>query len=115
MLNKTDVIAKNSLITVGMRKMALVTRLIAGLSVTRASDILMLSSKACAKDILLLLNSAVKNAINELSVDDVSNLYIKEIRLGRSRHMKRFEPRARGRSNRIIKHSSNLAIIVGIK
>ena len=80
-----------------------------------SNTILSLSQKACAKDILYLLHSGIKNAINNFGVEDVTNLYIKEIRLGRGRHMKRFEARARGRSNRIIKHSSNLVIILNEK
>ena len=114
-LNKKEVIAKNSSISVGTRKIAAVVRLIQGMPIVRAMDVLSLSHKACAMDIMSLLNSAVKNAVNELSIDDITNLYIKDIRLGRGRKAKRFMPRARGRSNKIVKHSSNLAIVVGIK
>jgi large subunit ribosomal protein L22 len=114
-LDKLDIIVRNSYISVGIRKMALVTRLISGMPVVRAIDVLSLSHKACAKDILHLLHSGVKNAVNNFGVEDITNLYVKEIRLGRGRHMKRFEARARGRSNRIIKHSSNLVIILSEK
>ena len=114
-LDKLDIIVRNPHISVGIRKIALVTRLISGMHAMRAIDILSLSQKACAKDILYLLHSGIKNAINNFGVEDVTNLYIKEIRLGRGRHMKRFEARARGRSNRIIKHSSNLVIILNEK
>jgi large subunit ribosomal protein L22 len=112
-LSKTEVVARNSSISVGVRKMSEVVRLIIGLPIGRAIDILQLSHKGCSKDILVLLYSAAKNAVNQLEVDDLSNLYIKDVRLGRGRKMKRFMARARGRGNRITKHFSNLCIVVG--
>lgn len=112
-LSKTEVIARNSSISVSVRKMTQVVRLINGLSIGRAIDILQLSHKDCSKDVLMLLSSATKNAVNQLEVDDISNLYIKDIRLGRGRKIKRFMARARGRGNRITKHFSNLCIVVG--
>ncbi len=109
-----SVVAKNSYISVSSKKMVLVTRMIHGIPVMKAIDILSLSYKACAKDIIDLLNSAIKNAIHNFDVHDVNSLYIKEIRLGRAKFLKRFQPRARGRSNRILKHGSNLAIILSV-
>ncbi len=105
-------IATNNRISVSPRKLALVTRMIAEKSVVDAMNMLTLCKKGCAKDVSSLLNSAVKNAINNFGVDDVTNLCISEIRLGRGVKAKRMMPRARGRSNRIIKHFSTLSVIV---
>lgn len=105
---------KNSYISVSSRKMVFVTRMISGMNAMKAIDVLSVSRKACAQDIIGLLKSAVKDAIHNFNVQDVTSLYIKEIRLGRARFLKRFQPRARGRSNRILKHGSNLAIILSI-
>ena len=112
-ISEVNVVVRNSNISVGIRKIALVTRMISGMQVMRAVNILSLCDKSCARDILFLLHSGIKNAVNNFNVEDITNLYIKEIKLGRGRHLKRFMARARGRSNRIIKHSSNLVIILG--
>jgi large subunit ribosomal protein L22 len=114
MNTKILITARNSYISVGSRKMVLVTRMIQGLPVIKAIDTLSLSYKACSIDIINLLNSAIKNAINNFNIHDINSLYIKEIRLGRAKFLKRFQPRARGRSNRILKHGSNLEIILSI-
>ncbi len=109
-----EILAKNSYISVSSKKMVFVTRMIQGLPVMRAIDLLSTSRKACAQDIIILLKSAIKNAIHNFDVQDVTNLYVKEIRLGRARFLKRFQARARGRGNRILKHGSNLAVILSV-
>ena len=109
-----SIIAKNSYISVSSRKMVPVTRMIQGVPAMKAIDILSLSYKACARDIIDLLRSAIKNAIHNFGVHDVNSLYVKEIRLGRAKFLKRFQPRARGRSNRILKHGSNLVIVLSV-
>ncbi len=109
-----SIIAKNSYISVSSRKMVFVTRMIQGLPVMKAIDVLSLSRKACAQDIIDLLHSAIKNAIHNFGVHDVNSIYVKEIRLGRAKFLKRFMPRARGRGNRILKHGSNLSIILSV-
>lgn len=114
MSSKISIIAKNSYISVSSRKMVFVTRMIQGIPVMKAIDILSLSRKACAQDIVDLLHSAIKNAIHNFGIHDVNSLYIKEIRLGRARFLKRFMPRARGRGNRILKHGSNLTIVLSV-
>lgn len=109
-----EIIAKNSYISVGCKKMLPLVKLIHGISATKASHLLSFSKIACAKDIADLLHSAINNAIHNFSVQDVSSLYVKEVRLGRAKFLKRFHARARGRGNRILKHGSTLSVILSV-
>jgi len=57
------------------------------------------------------LKSAIANAENNNQLD-IDNLIVKEAYVGKGITLKRFMPRARGRSAGIKKHFSNLTIIV---
>ena len=58
-----------------------------------------------------IVQSAVANAENNHDLD-VDRLYVAEATVGRAMVMKRWRPRARGRTARIMKPFSNLTVVV---
>ena len=90
-------------------KLNLVAGLIRGKKADVALNQLAFSSKAASKHVGKLLQSAIANAENNHNLD-IDRLYIKEVNVGRSIVMKRFQARARGRAARILKPFSNISI-----
>ncbi len=93
------------------RKVRLVLADIRGRKVTDARKLLLFSPRAVAKDIELVLRSAVTNAeVNHgLSPDD---LVIHEAFANEGVTIKRFKPRARGRASRINKRTAHITILL---
>jgi large subunit ribosomal protein L22 len=92
-------------------KLNLVAGLIRGKKAGDALNILAFSRKAMAVDVRKCLASAIANAENNHNLD-VDALIVKEASVGKSIVMKRFTPRARGRSSRIIKPFARLRVVV---
>ena len=92
-------------------KLNLVAGLIRGRKAEDAVVLLTFSRKAMAVDVRKCLQSAIANAENNHNLD-VDQLWVKEASVGKSITMKRFSPRARGRSSRIIKPFAKLRIVV---
>ncbi len=92
-------------------KLNLVAGLIRGRKAEDAVTLLTFSRKAMAVDVRKCLQSAIANAENNHNLD-VDQLWVKEASVGKSITMKRFSPRARGRSSRIIKPFAKLRIVV---
>ena len=92
-------------------KLNLVAGLIRGKKAGDALNILSFSKKAMAVDVRKCLASAIANAENNHNLD-VDALVVKEASVGKSIVMKRFTPRARGRSSRIIKPFSQIRVVV---
>ena len=92
-------------------KLNLVAGLIRGKKAGEALNILSFSTKAMAADVRKVLASAIANAENNHNLD-VDALVVKEASVGKSIVMKRFTPRARGRSSRILKPFSRIRIVV---
>ena len=94
------------------RKARLVVDLIRGKSVREAEAILKFSPQKGAELAAKVLNSAVANAENNLSMDKdeliVTGAYVNE---GPS--LRRFKPRAQGRADRILHKMSHITIVVG--
>jgi large subunit ribosomal protein L22 len=69
------------------------------------------SNKRISHEVRKALESAIANAENnhELDVDD---LVVAQAYVGKDMVLKRFSPRARGRSGRILKPFSNITIVV---
>ena len=93
------------------RKARLVLADIRGRNVLDARKQLLFSPRAVAKDIELVLRSAVTNAeVNHgLSADD---LVIHEAFANEGVTIKRFKPRARGRASRINKRTTHITILL---
>ena len=107
--NEAQAVAR--MIRVSPRKLNLVAGLIRGKKVGTALADLTFSKKRIAIDVRKALESAIANAENNHDLD-VDALFVAEAFVGKSITMKRFSPRARGRSARINKPFSNLTIVV---
>src|ERR1700712_4017865 len=110
-------VADNEALSVGTQirgsaqKLGLVAALIRGRPVEEALNILSFSRKSMAQDARKVLASAIANAENNHNLD-VDSLIVAEASVGKSLSMKRFTPRARGRSSRIVKPFSRVRIVV---
>jgi large subunit ribosomal protein L22 len=96
------------------RKVRLVTDLIRGLSVEEAEKQLKFLTKRATRPVLKLLNSAAANAQsnNQLAKED---LYIDKIVVEEGPVLKRWRPRAMGRSAPIRKKTSHIALVLKAK
>jgi len=99
------------MLRVSPQKLNLLAQLIRGKKVSAALADLEFSNKRISHEVRKALESAIANAENnhELDVDD---LMVAQAYVGKDMVMKRFSPRARGRSGRIIKPFSNITIVV---
>ena len=104
-------VAKDNTVRVSPLKLSFVVKTIVNKKVSNAVNILIFSQKRISKNVLKVLNAAIANAENNKQLD-IDNLFIKEAYVGKSLRMKRFRPRAKGRSSSIIKPFSKLTIIV---
>lgn len=98
-------------IRISPRKVKVVIDLIRGKQVDQALAILMYTPKAAAPVVEKLLNSAIANAENNLSMDRES-LYVAEVYANQGPTLKRFRPRAQGRATRIRKRTSHITVIL---
>ena len=99
------------MLRVSPQKLNLLAQLIRGKKVDSALADLQFSRKRIAVEVRKALESAIANAENNHSLD-VDDLMVAEAYVGKAMVMKRFSPRARGRSGRIEKPFSNLTIVV---
>ena len=110
-------VADNEALSVGTQirgsaqKLGLVAALIRGKKVGDAMNILAFSTKGMAIEARKVLASAIANAENNHNLD-VDALIVAEASVGKSITLKRFAPRARGRSTRIEKPFSRLRVVV---
>ena len=106
-----EALATGTMIRGSAQKLNLVAGLIRGRKVEEALNILKFSPKAMSEDVYKVLASAVANAENNHNLD-VDALVVAEASVGKSISMKRWTPRARGRSSRIVKPFSRVRIVV---
>jgi large subunit ribosomal protein L22 len=99
------------MLRVSPQKLNLLAQLIRGKKVDTALADLLFSRKRVAVEVRKALESAIANAENNHDLD-VDDLVVAEAYVGKAMVMKRFSPRARGRSGRIQKPFSNLTIVV---
>lgn len=92
-------------------KLNQVAHLIRGLPVDEALVQLTFNRRRISNDVKKLLDSAIANAENNYDLD-IDDLFIKEVRVGKSFVMKRFRARARGRGAKILKPFSNITIVL---
>jgi large subunit ribosomal protein L22 len=110
-LADTEAKAVSRMLRVSPQKLNLLAQLIRGKKVSTALADLEFSRKRIARDVKKCLESAIANAENnhELDVDD---LVVVRAHVGKALVIKRFSPRARGRSGRIFKPFANLTIVL---
>ena len=96
---------------VSPQKLNLVATMIRGMDAERALAALTFSRRRISDDVKKAVQSAIANAENNHQLD-VDRLFIKEASVGKAITMRRFRPRARGRTGRIRKPFSHLTVIV---
>jgi large subunit ribosomal protein L22 len=94
------------------QKGRLVADMIRGQPVDKALDILAFTPKKGAAIIKKVLESAIANAEHNDGAD-VDALKVKSVLVERGTFLKRFQARAKGRGNRVLKHSCNIYVTVG--
>jgi large subunit ribosomal protein L22 len=94
------------------RKADRVLRLIRGINVERAEEILAFTPRPIARQINKVLKSAVANATKKEEKLKVDELYVKMAVSGAGPILKRFLPRAHGRASRFWKRTSHITIVV---
>ena len=109
-----EVQAKLKFARISPQKCRLVADQIRGLPVERAINLLTFSNKKAAVLIKEVLNSAVANAEHNDSMD-VDTLFVSTVFIDEGPTMKRFEARAKGRGNRILKRTSHIIVKVAEK
>ncbi|MXP56551.1 50S ribosomal protein L22 [Pantoea sp. Mhis] len=93
------------------QKVRLVANLIRGKKVSQALNILTYINKKAAILVKKVLESAIANAEHNDGAD-IDNLKITKIFVDEGSSMKRIMPRAKGRSDRILKRTSHITVIV---
>jgi large subunit ribosomal protein L22 len=94
------------------QKGRLVADLVRGQSIGNALNILAFTPKKGAKIIKKVLESAVANAEHNNGLD-IDELKITEIFVEKGPVLKRFQARAKGRGNRIVKPTCHVFLAVG--
>jgi large subunit ribosomal protein L22 len=94
------------------QKGRLVADLIRGLPVERALNVLSFSPKKGAGIIKKVLESAIANAEHNDGAD-IDELKVKRIMVEQGAVLKRFQARAKGRGNRIVKPTCHIFVTVG--
>jgi large subunit ribosomal protein L22 len=94
------------------QKGRLVADLIRGKPVDQAISILAYTPKKGAAVMKKLLESAIANAEHNDGAD-IDTLMVKRVFVERGMFLKRFQARAKGRGNRVLKHTCHIFITVG--
>jgi large subunit ribosomal protein L22 len=94
------------------QKGRLVADQIRGKPVDQAISILSFSPKKGAAIIRKVLESAIANAEHNDGAD-IDALKVKSVHVERGMFLKRFQARAKGRGNRVLKHTCHIFITVG--
>ena len=94
------------------QKLNLVATMIRGMDAEKALAALTFSRRRISDDVKKAVQSAIANAENNHQLD-VDRLFIKEASVGKALTMRRFRPRARGRTGKIREPFSHLTVIVG--
>lgn len=106
-----EVSAKLQYVPISPQKLRLIADQVRGLSVDKALDTLTFSIKKGGKIVKKVLESAIANAEHNEGAD-IDELRVASIFVNEGSRLKRMHARAKGRSNRILKRTSHLTIIV---
>ena len=106
--------AQAKYVRISPRKVQIVIDLIRGKQVDDALAILRYTPKSAAPVVEKLLNSAIANAENNLSLDRQS-LYVAETYANQGPTLKRYWARSHGRADMIKKHTSHITIVLDQK
>jgi len=106
-----EVSAKLSTARLSAQKARLVADQIRGKGVEEALELLSYSPKKGAAIIKKVLNSAIANAEHNEGVD-IDELKVSSIYVDEAMTMKRIQPRAKGRADRVLKRSCHITVKV---
>lgn len=109
-----EIKAKNNYLRISPRKVRAICDLIRDMEIGEAEIQLENSTKKAARPVKKLLKSAIANAENNFEIDK-KNLQIKEITADKGPTMKRWQPRAFGRTTPIDKRTTHLTITLAPK
>jgi len=104
--------AKLSYVRIAPRKLRVVANSIRGQKVSAAIDNLRFINRSGSRELFKLLVSAVANAEDQGDVD-VDDLIVKTIYVDQGPTLRRWRPRAQGRSTRIQKKTSHVFVEIG--
>ena len=107
--NEAKVVLKN--IRISPQKLNLIAQMIRKETASKAISILQFSKRRISNVVEKALRSAIANAENNHQLD-VDRLFVKEAFVGKAITMRRFRPRARGRTGRLRKPFSHLTVVV---
>ena len=110
MTNK-EVKAIHKMIRSSPQKVNLIVKDIRKKKISEAINILKFSQKRVSSEVLKTLNSAVANAENNNNLD-IDKLIVKEVYVGKSIRLKRYNPQSKGRAHKIIKPYSRVTVIL---
>jgi large subunit ribosomal protein L22 len=106
-----EVAAKHRMARISPQKARLIVDQIRGLPVDEALQTLMFSNKKGAQLVRKVLESAIANAEHNEGAD-IDELKVSSTFVDEGPTMKRIQPRAKGRANRILKRSSHITVMV---
>lgn len=106
-----EVKAKLRFTRMAPRKIRLVADTVRGKDVNEALKVLSFLNKKAAPILKKLVKSAVANA-EQKKVIDVDNLYIKQLTVDQGPTLKRYMPRAMGRTSEIRKKTSHINLVL---
>jgi len=107
----SEAMAKGRMIKTSPQKLNLLAELIRGKPVEKAMAELSFSRKRVAQHVKKVLESAIANAENNHDLD-IDSLVVGKAFVGKNIVMKRWRPRARGRTGKILKPFSEITIVV---
>ena len=94
------------------RKTRQLADMVRGKRVSEALTLLHLSARSASRDIEKLIRSALANASEKGENDDPDDLIVHRITVDQGPTVKRFRPRARGRTGRILKRTCHVQVIL---
>ena len=99
-------------VRLSVQKGRLVADMVRGQPVEKALNILTFAPQKGARIIKKVLESAIANAEHNDGAD-IDTLKVKSISVERGTFLKRFQARAKGRGNRVLKHTCHIYITLG--
>lgn len=107
----SEVAAKLKYARISAQKVRLVADQVRGKNIAHAIDILTFSNKKAAVLVKKVLNSAIANAEHNEGAD-IDELKVSKIFVDQGPTLKRLHTRARGRSDRILKRTCHITVMV---
>ncbi|MBK4764827.1 MAG: 50S ribosomal protein L22 [Pantoea sp. Brub] len=106
-----ETIARHRHVRSSAQKMRLVVNLIRGKKASEALNILLYTNKKAAVLVKKLLESAIANAEHN-NGSDIDDLRITKVLVDEGPSIKRFMMRAKGRSDRVLKRTSHITMVL---